>query len=236
MENPGKPVKCYLVSWDKAYRLGRKIVRKIRASGFVPDIVIGVARGGLVPARIVCDFLHQKDLATVKVEHWGIAATLGSAKIKFPLPEEIDLSGKRILIVDDVADTGETCKVIIEYLKERSPADIRTVVLHYKTCSTFVPDYWGEKHDAWKWIIYPWALYEDMTGFIKKVLVCPMTQEEIRKRLKSGFDIGVSRKELKEIINDMAEEGNLRRIKKINKVYWEDIGAVEKEKDFSICK
>jgi hypoxanthine phosphoribosyltransferase len=228
MENPGKPIKCYFVSWDKTYRLGRKIARKIRASGFVPDIVIGVARGGLVPARIVCDFLHQKDLASVKVEHWGIAATLGTAKLKFPLPEEIDISGKRILLVDDVADTGETYKVIIEYLKEKSPADIKTVALHYKTCSTFVPDYWGEKHDAWKWIIYPWALYEDMTGFIKKVLVCPMTQEEIRKGLKNGFDIKVSRKDLMEIISDMAKERKLGKIKRDKKVYWEYIGKIEK--------
>ncbi len=228
MKKPGMSFKCYFVSWDKAYRLGRKVARKIRASGFVPDIVIGVARGGLVPARIVCDFLHQKDLASVKVEHWGIAATLGTAKIKFPLPEGIDISGKKILIVDDVADTGETYKVIIEYLKEKSPADIRTVVLHYKTCSTFVPDYWGEKHEAWKWIIYPWALYEDMTGFIKKVLLRPMTLEEIRKRLKDDFDIRVSRKELNEIISDMAQERKLSKIKRGKKVYWEYMGIIEK--------
>jgi hypoxanthine phosphoribosyltransferase len=205
MENPGKTVKCCFVSWDKAYRLGRKITRKIRASGFVPDIIIGVARGGFVPARILCDFLHQKDLASVKVEHWGIAATLGTAKLKFPLPEEIEISGKRILLVDDVADTGETCKVIIEYLKEKSPAD-----------------------NVWKWIIYPWALYEDMTGFIKNVLVCPMTQEEISKSLKNGFDIRVPRKHLMEIISDMVQESKLGKIKRDKKVYWEYIGKNEK--------
>lgn len=217
-------IKCYFVSWDKAYRLGRKIARKIKKSGFIPDLVIGVARGGLVPARIVCDFLHQKDLTSVKAEHWGIAATLGNARIKYPLPEEIDISGKRILVVDDVADTGETYQVIVKHIIERSPAEVRTAVLHYKTCSTFIPDYWGEKHDAWKWIIYPWALYEDMTGFIKQVLVRSMTQEDIRGGLKSDFDIRMSRKELNEFLNDMRGEGKLRKCKKVRKFYWESKG------------
>ena len=220
MGKPLVPIKCYFVGWDRAYRLGRKIARKIRASGFVPDIVIGVARGGVVPARIVCDFLHQKDLTSIKVEHWGIAVTHGTARIKFPLPGEIDISGKKILIVDDVADTGDSYHVILDHINKRSPAEVKTAVLQYKTCSTFIPDYWGEKHDAWKWIIYPWALYEDMTGFIKRVLVRPMTQEDIRKAL-SGFDIRVSRKDLREFLNEMRDEGKLRRSKKSGKFYWE---------------
>ncbi len=223
METPVVPIKCYFVSWDQAYRLGRKIARKIKASGFVPDLVIGVSRGGLVPARMLCDFLDQKDLTSMKVEHWGIADNFGTARIKFPLPEEIDISGKKILIVDDVADTGDTYHVILDDIKKRYPAEVRTVVLQYKTSSTFVPDYWGEKHVAWKWIIYPWALYEDMTGFIKRVLVRPMTREEIRKGL-SGFEIRVSRKDLSEFLNDMREEGKLRRSKKSSKVYWEYMG------------
>ena len=225
MEKP-VPIRCYFVSWDKAYRLGRKIAHKIKASGFVPDIVIGVARGGLVPARIVCDFLHQKDLTSIKVEHWGIAVTHGTARIKFPLPEEMDISGKKILVVDDVADTGDSYHVIVNHIMEKSPADVRTAVLQYKTCSTFVPDYWGEKHDTWKWIIYPWALYEDMTGFIKRVLVRPMTREEIRIGL-SVFNIKVSRKDLSEFLNEMREEGKLKRRKKSGKFYWESPGDIK---------
>ena len=225
MEKPEVPIKCYIVSWDQACRLGRKIARKIRASGFVPDIVIGVARGGLVPARIVCDFLHQKDLTSIKVEHWGIAVNHGSARIKFPLPEEIDISGKKILIVDDVVDTGDSYHVILDHITKRYPAEVKTAVLQYKTCSTFIPDYWGEKHDAWKWIIYPWALYEDMTGFIKRVLVRPMTREEIRKGL-SGFDIRVSRKELSEFLNEMRDERKIERSKRNGKFYWENTGKV----------
>lgn len=220
MENPAGSIKSYFVSWDKAYRLGRIIARKINKSGFKPDLVIGVARGGLVPARIVCDFLHHKELTSINAEHWGIASTLGNARIKYPLPEEIDISGKSILVVDDVADTGETFQVIVKNILERSPSEVRTAVFQYKTCSAFKPDYWGEKHNGWKWIVYPWALYEDMTGFIKRVLVRPMTQEEIRKGLKNDFEIRTSKKELNEFLNDMRGEGMLRKWKNGGKFYW----------------
>jgi hypoxanthine phosphoribosyltransferase len=59
---------------------GKTLALKIKKSGFKPDLTIGIVRGGLVPARVVCDFLLQKDLAAIKVDHWGIAATLGKVK------------------------------------------------------------------------------------------------------------------------------------------------------------
>jgi len=218
MEKPGDTFKSYLVTWDEAYRLAKILARKIKSSGYKPDLVIGIARGGLVPARIVCDFLLQKDLAAIKVEHWGIAATLGKAKIKFPLP--VDISGKKILIVDDVADTGDTFSVIMDYIKEKNPSEVKTAVLHYKTCSTCAPDYWAEKQDEWKWIIYPWAVYEDLTGFIGRVLTEPMSEKQIRKALESRFGINISGKELVEILKDMHAEGKLLKVKKQKKNMW----------------
>lgn len=212
MQKPGDKFKCYLVSWDEAYKLSKILAHKIKNSGFKPDIVIGIARGGLVPARIVCDFLLHKDLAAIKVEHWGIAATLGKAKIKFPLP--VDISGKKVLVVDDVVDTGDTFSVSIDYIKEMNPSEVKSAVLHYKTCSTSVPDYWAEKQEEWKWIIYPWAVYEDLTGFIKRALTKPMAPDEIRKALKSNFDIKISKKDLLEMLNDMQSAGKIQKNEK----------------------
>ncbi len=212
MEKPGDKFKCHLVSWKESYRLAKALARKIKRSGFKPDLVIGVARGGLVPARVVCDFLLQKDLAAVKIEHWGIAATIGKATIKFPLP--VDISGKNVLVVDDVVDTGDTYSVLMDYLKEKNPSKVRTAVLHYKTCSTCIPDYWAEKQDKWEWIIYPWAVYEDLTGFIKKVMTGPMTLPDIKKTLVSDYNINISKKDLLEILNDMHAEGKLQKQKR----------------------
>lgn len=211
MEKPGDKFKCYLVSWKESYRLAKVLARKIKSSGFKPDLVIGIARGGLVPARVVCDFLLLKDLAAVKIEHWGIAATLGKAVIKFPLP--VDISGKNVLIVDDVVDTGDTYSVLMDYLKEKNPSEVRTAVLHYKTCSTTIPDYWAEKQDKWEWIIYPWAVYEDLTGFIIKVLTGPMTLPDIKKGLMDDYNIKISNKDLLEILDDMHAEEKIRKLK-----------------------
>ncbi len=225
MEMPLESFKCHMVSWDDAYRLAKILAHKIKSSGFKPDIVVGIARGGLVPARIVCDFLLQKDLVSMKVEHWGIASTLGKAKIKYPLP--INVKGKNILVVDDVADTGDTYSETVDYIKSMAPEDVRTAVLHYKTSSSFVPDYWGEKHEEWKWIIYPWAVYEDIEGFVEKVMVKPMTQEALRKNLKTIYDIGISRNNLHEILIDMFRSGKLKMRKKGKKVFWEPSDNVE---------
>lgn len=213
-----------MVSWDEAYQLAKSLANKIKRSGFKPDMVIGVARGGFVPARIVCDILLQKDLTSIRVEHWGIASKLGNAKIKYPLPEEADIAGKRILIVDDVADSGGTYAAILDYMKGKAPAEIRTASLHYKTCSSFIPDYWGEKQDSWQWIIYPWAVYEDVAGFIGKLLVQPMTQNDIRKALHHTFDIKIQGKELLEILDEMHLDGELKKTGNNRKVFWEYAG------------
>jgi hypoxanthine phosphoribosyltransferase len=219
-------LKCYIVTWNTAYRLARVLSHKVIQSGYEPDIIIGVARGGLVPARMVCDLLLQKDLISITTQHWGIAINLGKAKIKFSLPKEADISGKRVLVVDDVADTGDSISIILDYLNDKKALKIRTAVLHYKTCSKIIPDYYGEKLEEWDWIIYPWAFYEDMAGFVEKLLDNPMTDEELRTGLKGSFNIDISRKEIQKILNDLHKLGKLCKLRKINKdikTLWEKI-------------
>jgi len=204
--------KCYLVSWEEAYGLSKILAKKIKASGFKPEIVVAIARGGFVPARTVCDFLLQKDLAMVKVEHWGIAATPDKeAVIKFPLPEEVNIKGKKVLIVDDVADTGKTFDAILSYLKSLRPKELRTAVLQYKITSDYEPDYWAEKLTNWKWIIYPWAFYEDLTGFIEKVLrEGPLSIEGVILGLNMRFGLKAERDEVLEILEDMRTVGKAK--------------------------
>ncbi|HEX7628375.1 MAG TPA: phosphoribosyltransferase [Candidatus Methanoperedens sp.] len=218
-----KSFKCYTVSWSEAYRLARTLAYKIVDSGFEPDIIIGISRGGLVPARMVCDFLLQDELIPTQTEHWGIVSKHETAKIKYSLPEEADISGKNILVVDDVADTGDSLSLIIDYLEQKNPIEIRAAVLHYKTSSTLIPDYWGEKLEDWNWIIYPWAFYEDLAGFVQKLLYKPSTNEEIRIGLLGNFNIKMSRKDLLEMLNDFHKLGKIKKIEKNKKVLWEKV-------------
>lgn len=216
-------VKCYNLSWSGANRLARTLAHKVLESGYKPDIILGIARGGLVPARMVCDLLLQKEVISITTQHWGIATNMGKAQIKYSLPHEADISGKRVLVVDDVADTGDSISIIIDYLKEKKPLDIKTAVIHYKTCSTTIPDYYGEKIEEWNWIIYPWGFYEDLSGFVDKLLDNPMTDEEIRIGLLGGFNILISQKEIRKIMIDLSKLGKFRMMKKNSNTLWEKV-------------
>jgi hypothetical protein len=176
-----------LVSWDSAISLSKNLAGKIRASGFSPDLVIAIGRGGYVPARIVCDRLLKSDLTSIKVEHWGTAAQkFDRVRIRFPLSAGIE--GKAILVIDDVTDTGETLNAARDYLHRCRPLTIRTGVLQHKTSSTFQPDYYAELITDWKWIIYPWALHEDLIGFLEKVLdTRPVSPDDLKRIIAQRF-------------------------------------------------
>jgi len=175
----------------------------IKNSGYDPNIVVAICRGRLVPARLVCDFLHIKDLTTIKVEHWGIVATpTEKAVIKFPL--YVDIKDKRVLLVDDITDTGETMSVSLEHLKKFNPKEIRTAVLIHKIISDFLPDYYVRKITQWRWVIFPWHIWEDLTVLIKNMKAIGICcEEDIRRELKSKYNIEVQSEMIKEILSEI---------------------------------
>ena len=124
MDNPVS-FPCQLISWDEAYRLSRELARAIKSSRYDLELVVAIGRGGYVPARIVCDFLLHSLLTSIKIEHWDIAACKRpQASVRFPLA--VDVREKKILIVDDVTDTGDTLKAAIDYVKSEGAGQIKT--------------------------------------------------------------------------------------------------------------
>lgn len=187
--------KCELISWDYARELSEAVAEKIKNSGFKPDIIIGVTRGGLVPAMNLSDLLGIKDILALKVEHWGITATKsGKAELKVPLHASID--GKRVLLVDDLTDTGESIEVSLNHLKELNPAEIKTATLLHKSQSEFIPDFYAEDREEWRWIILPWNLNEDLTNLAGRILKKnpELNAEELRSELKKEFDLELDEK------------------------------------------
>ena len=199
---------CEVMDWNLFYKLARQVAKKINGSAYKPDLIVGLARGGWVLARILCDLIGVKDLVSLKVEHWGVTATPdGKAKLKYPF--KADLNGKKVLIVDDITDTGESMLVAVEYIKSLNPIEVRTAALRHITSSKFVPDYFGEEI-SWRWVIFPWNFTEDMCNIVPKVCarlsVSPdgdVDVTQIKNELKQFYKINTTEETIDEILQEL---------------------------------
>ena len=193
----GDVFECEVMDWGLFDRLSREVAMKIKASGYRPDFIVGLARGGWVLSRVLCDYLGVKDLVSLKVEHWGVTATPdGRAQIKYPF--DVDLTGRKVLVVDDITDTGDSMKLAVEYVWEKNPAEIRTAALRHIKGSKFMPDYYGDEI-TWRWVVFPWNFVEDMCNLVDKAAEGARSLEEVKKRLKGNFNVELSRDQIKEI-------------------------------------
>lgn len=195
---------CELISWGQVVRLSIKLARLIKQDGFNPDIIIAIGRGGYVPARLLADYLDMMNLTSIKVEHYLSGAHRQTvATVKYPL--SVNLNGLNVLVVDDVSDSGDTFKVSLQHILDNSsPSEIRTCVLHHKTVSDYIPDYYAAKVIKWRWLIYPWAQVEDIGGFVADLQACPTDKNDLMKQLNQHYGIRVPDAVLEYIISEKA--------------------------------
>ncbi|AKJ39623.1 phosphoribosyltransferase [Methanosarcina barkeri] len=160
-----------LTNWDYIYSLCRNISTEIKRSGYEPDVIIALARGGWFAGRVLCDFLGLDDLSSLKIEHYigDTAIDTGEPYIRYPLSNNV-MEGKKVLIVDDIVDTGESMLSARAYVENHNPTEVRTASLQYLGSSKIDPDYVGERLEDWAWIIYPWNFIEDMTSILTKCM------------------------------------------------------------------
>ncbi len=181
--------KCETPTWQDMQDLAVLTTNKIKQSNFHPDIIIGLSRGGLVPARMFCDLLHVKNCFTIKVDHWGLTATKdGKAKLTQEL--NVDLTNKNVLIVDDITDTGQSMMLAKEHIKEKNPAKVQTATLIHLDNSKFLPDFFGAEK-PWAWIVFPWNYKEDLVNMIKKINDKPKTIEETIDLMKQNYGLSI---------------------------------------------
>jgi hypoxanthine phosphoribosyltransferase len=101
------------------------------------------------------------------------------------------LTGKKVLVVDDITDTGESMNVAVKYIKSLKPSEVRTATLQHIRSAKFKATYTGEEID-WIWVVFPWNFTEDMCTIIPKVC----------KRLKMSLDEKIDYTKIK---NEMKE-------------------------------
>ncbi len=203
---------CRLVTWRDIEEWSKDIVRKVIESEYEPEIVIGLARGGLVPARLIADYLNIKDLYAVKTEHWGLTATPdGKARLAQGL--QVSIEGKKILVVDDITDTGQSLKLALDHVINHAPKEAKTATLLHITHSKYVPDYYSEEvpENNWTWFIFPWNVYEDLRNLIQKTLYREKRMKEIKTALREQFDIDVNLRTISEVLRDLERRGIVKR-------------------------
>jgi hypothetical protein len=191
-------IRCEIISWARLHDLCRRLAAKVRASGFRPDAIVAIGRGGWMPGRLLSDLLGVMNLTEFKIEHYRGARREPVARVRYPL--SADLSGQRVLLVDDVSDTGETYRVALEHIHSRcTPAEIRTTAVHHKVVSTYEPDLYAARIVRWRWIIYPWAQMEDLAGLVGAMTPPPAGTDAIARRLRDEHGLRVSRRILDEL-------------------------------------
>lgn len=197
MESSSHSLKVELVSNATVTRLCRKLALKIQGSGFKPDIIICIARGGYIPSRLICDYLDIYNLASIRIKHYTGSDKSEVAQLIDPL--SINIQGLKVLLVDDINDTGDTLQVALNYLASFNPIEIKVAVLHHKVISTLVPDYYAQKIIHWRWITYPWAIVEDVLGFVKKMQPQPSTIEQAIERTAQDYGIKISKQVMQDV-------------------------------------
>jgi len=214
-------VNCKLVSWEEVVEWCRKLAEAIKKSKWTPDLVVAIARGGYVPARLLCDFLDIHDLVSVQVLHWGRAAEI-TAKAHVKHPFTLNADGKKILIVDDICDTGDSIIVAREFIKENwKPAEIRVATMQWiSSVAKIKPDYYVDEVKEWVWYQYPWTRLEDTINFIEKIVTevkekegkTEWSKDEIIEKFKEWYGIDVGEHYYRLALEKLVEEGKLEPI------------------------
>lgn len=153
-----------ILSWQDVYNLTLQLSERIVSSGFNPDIIVGIARGGWIPARILSDVLYMESLQNIRIEYYTDVGVKGrEPKITQPLSGS--LKNKSVLIVDEVADTGDSLRYAINHIKALGVDEQRCAVLHLKPTSKIIPDYYMVKTSCWT--VYPWENRESIIALVK---------------------------------------------------------------------
>jgi len=198
--NTGNSLKFEVPSWDQIYGSLLNLSEAVKKSGFEADLIVGVSRGGWIPARILSDLLENPNLANVTAEFYvGIAETKMEPSITQPV--SVPVEGKKVLVVDDLADTGKSLKLVTSHLKNQGASEVRITTIYYKPWSITVPDYYEK--ETRHWIVFPWEQKETATKIVKKFIGSGRTMEEAKEKLISS---GLNREHVKLLSKEIVEE------------------------------
>ena len=185
-------------TWSQIYRLLLDQANRIKQSGFKPDVIVGVSRGGWFPARVLSDLLENPNLVNVRAESY---VSVGEARGAPQLTQCLSASvlGKRVLVVDEVAESGKSLKLVVEHVASRGASEIKTATLYFKPCCSLKPDFYARETDCW--VVFPWETKETVRAIYQfhkanpgavEAELAKLSEAGVSKRLISRFMTEIS--------------------------------------------
>ena len=144
-----------ILGWEQFGEASRELAKMVADDGYEPEMILSIARGGLCIGGALGYALAVKNTYTMNVEFYtGVDERLEVPRILPPAPDFVDLGQAKLLIVDDVADTGHTLKSVHDFCAGKV-GEVRTAVIYEKSHSVVQCDYVWKRTDLW--INFPWS-------------------------------------------------------------------------------
>lgn len=153
-----KNVGTMRLSWEEVEKDTLKIIDLMKKDNFEPDLIVSIARSGLIPAALIAYTLGNKQLYVVKIDFTKTQRESKNQDLmeRPVITQELtkDVRGLKILVVDEMCVSGSTLKMMRDYMDMKQPQEVKYAVLYKQPWSEFTPDYFGREIEAWP--IYPW--------------------------------------------------------------------------------
>ena len=148
------------VSSEEFEELTRRVAERIQTDGFAPEMIVCINRGGMYPSRKLSDFLDINQIYSTGATNYDENNQPLEKPVITQRLDEIGprLRGRRVLVVDEVCQTGGTMEMIVAHVHEFNPLEVRTAVLHVKPQRVFEPDY--HNGSVAEWVVYHWETEE----------------------------------------------------------------------------
>ena len=172
------------VSWSSLHKESYQLSQRIASDGKKHDLIVAIARGGMTNAQLLSDFLSLS-VATFTISSYKDMRRDKLSDISYHVGGS--LTGKHILLVDDISDSGKTFVRGVGYLKELGASSITTAAPYVKPWTKHLPDYYVEKTD--KWVVLPYEVRETIGSVTSAMKKDGAGKKQIQETLnKLGFD------------------------------------------------
>jgi uncharacterized protein len=184
--------RCRHASWKDVDGWAETLAARIREAEAVPEVIVALTRGGWVPGRLLCDRLGVKRLVSLRAQHWGVTAT-PSGKAELTEGLSAPVADLKVLVVDDITDTGESLALATEHVAASRPSRLESAAFLHIAHSKFLPNYFAEEipRNAWVWVVFPWNYWEDLASLAERAAALTPGIDAVRSTLarEAGFEV-----------------------------------------------